>query len=161
MIAWIKFIVYSNAGTEYLICLFLITNMLSCVPLLYSFFSGVGQRAKPGGNISKCTCYPFVNDSREFSVGNRWVTLFPPCCLHGISIHPCCWKAFYPLALFPLAKWLHWNVNLFQEPEHRRRGVHRLLLSGQLHWCDVRSGSDEGSRHLSRACNHHCQHHHL
>lgn len=38
-------------------------------------------------------------------MGNRWVTLFPPCCLPGICIHPRCWNAYYPLALFPLVKW--------------------------------------------------------
>lgn len=57
----------------------------------------------------------FANDSREICVGNRWVTLFPPCCLPEISIHPCCWEAYYPPALFPFVRRLCRDINLPQE----------------------------------------------
>lgn len=52
---------------------------------------------------------------------NRWVTLFPPCCLPGINIYPCCWKAYCPLTLLPLVKWLCRNVNLLQEENTGRK----------------------------------------
>lgn len=96
---------------------------------LFSFSSSFGQNAKAGGNTSKGTCYPFVNDSKKICVGNRWVTLFPPCCLPGINIHPCCCKAYYPLALFILVKWLCWNVNL---PQEENTGSEEFTCSGTL-----------------------------
>lgn len=68
----------------------------------------------PRGITSRCTCYPFVNDSSEISVGNSWVTLFPACCLPAISVHPCSSESHIPRLCFPLVKWLRWKVHLPQ-----------------------------------------------
>lgn len=122
---------------------------------LFLFFglSGFWQGAYPVDRTGKHTCYPFANDDKDIGVRNRWVTLFPPSCLPGISVYSRWFKAYYPSALSALAKWLSWNVNLPQEGNIDSEVFISCFTVVNLTWASW-DLAEAKSECLSRVCNH-------
>lgn len=65
------------------------------VSVLHSFFLFSGKMPTPEPTESM-HLLPFVNENTKIGAGNKWVTLFPLCCLPEINTHFCCRKAYYP-----------------------------------------------------------------